>query len=117
MKIIFKFLKLFLFINLLTSCQFINKLNYPSIKNFNQSDSNSQIKNKDSMEIRISCNERGLNELLEQGWKIKKEYSEEKICSWKTVPANKKCNMERDKGCKITKPDVIGKETYYLLEK
>jgi len=25
--------------------------------------------------------------------------------------------MEKDKGCKITKPDMIGEEKIYLLEK
>ena len=115
MNNILNVLKMFLLINLLSSCQFINKFKDPSLKNFNEI--NTKNNNKETLEIRISCNEGGLNELLEKGWKIKKEYSEEKICSWKTVPANKKCNMEKDKGCKITKPDVIGKETYYLLEK
>ena len=27
------------------------------------------------------------------------------------------CDMEKDKGCKITMPDKIGEETIYLLEK
>ena len=34
------------------------------------------------------------------------------ICS-----ATKNCDMEKDKGCKITKPDRIGEEKIYLLEK
>ena len=40
-----------------------------------------------------------------------------KICTWKSVPATKDCDMEKDKGCKITKPDKIGEEKIYLLEK
>ena len=40
----------------------------------------------------------------------------EKICTWKSVPATKGCDMEKDKGCKITKPDKIGEEKIYLLE-
>ena len=48
---------------------------------------------------------------------IIKEDSQEKICTWKSVPATKDCNMEKDKGCKITKPDKIGREKIYLLEK
>ena len=40
-----------------------------------------------------------------------------KICTWKSVPATKDCDMENDKGCKITKPDKIGEEKIYLLEK
>jgi len=46
-----------------------------------------------------------------------KEDSQEKICTWKSVPATKDCNMEKDKGCKITMPDKIGEEKIYLLEK
>ena len=49
--------------------------------------------------------------------KILKEDSQEKICTWKSVPATKDCNMEKDKGCKITTPDKIGVEKIYLLEK
>ena len=72
---------------------------------------------KKIMEIRFSCGQDGLQEYLDDGWKIIKEDSQEKICTWKSVPATKDCNMEKDKGCKITKPDKIGKEKIYLLEK
>ena len=48
---------------------------------------------------------------------IVKEYSKEKICTWKSVPATKDCNLEKDKGCKITMPDKIGQEKIYLLER
>tara|TARA_Y100001968_G_scaffold54107_1_gene45212 strand:- start:15286 stop:15558 length:273 start_codon:yes stop_codon:yes gene_type:complete len=89
----------------------------PSLNDIKVRDSKSQIKKKEKLEIRISCGDGNLKELLDKGWQIKNSYTEEKVCSWKSVPANKKCDMERDKGCKITKPDVIGKEIYYLLEK
>ena len=56
-------------------------------------------------------------ENLDDGWNILKEDSQEKICTWKSIPATKDCNMEKDKGCKITKPDKIGEEKIYLLEK
>tara|TARA_B100000965_G_scaffold286440_1_gene244295 strand:- start:1863 stop:2216 length:354 start_codon:yes stop_codon:yes gene_type:complete len=117
MNNLFQAAKILILINLLTSCQFINGLKIPSINDINIKDSKSKIKKKEKLEIRISCGDGSLKELLDKGWRIQKEYSEEKVCTWKSVPANKKCNMERDKGCKITKPDVIGKETYYLLEK
>ena len=48
---------------------------------------------------------------------ILKEDYQEKICTWKSVHATKDCDMEKDKGCKITKPDKIGEEKIYLLEK
>ena len=69
------------------------------------------------MEIKFSCVEDGIKEYLDNGWIILKEDSQEKICTWTSVPATKDCDMENDKGCKITKPDKIGKEKIYLLEK
>ena len=72
---------------------------------------------KKRMEIKFSCGEDGISEYLDDGWIILKEDSQEKICTWKSVPATKDCNMEKDKGCKITKPDKIGEEKIYLLEK
>ena len=72
---------------------------------------------KKKMEIKFSCGDDGISEYLENGWIIIKEDSQEKICTWKSVPATKDCNMEKDKGCRITKPDKIGEEKIYLLEK
>ena len=60
---------------------------------------------KKRMEIKFSCGEYGISEYLNDGWKILKEDSQKKICTWKSVPATKDCNMEKDKGCKITQPD------------
>ena len=71
-----------------------------------------------SIEITISCGEdSNLQEYIDKGWNIKKEYAEEKICSWKTIAASKDCDLEKDKGCKIVQPDKIGEERIYLLEK
>ena len=72
---------------------------------------------KKRMEIKFSFGENGISEYLDDGWNILKEDSQEKICTWKSVPATKDCNMEKDKGCKITMPDRIGEEKIYLLEK
>jgi len=72
---------------------------------------------KKKMEIKFSCGEDGITDYLEDGWTILREDSQEKICTWKSVPATKDCDMEKDKGCKITKPDNIGEEKIYLLEK
>ena len=77
-----------------------------------------QSEMKNSYEITVSCGEESdLEKYINEGWRITKEYSEEKVCSWKSVPANKKCDIEKDKGCKIIKPDKIGEEKIYLLEK
>ena len=72
---------------------------------------------KDKLEIKISCNEENIGEYLKDGWKIKNKKSKEKVCSWKSMPANNTCDIEKDKGCKIIKPDNFGTETIYLLEK
>ena len=72
---------------------------------------------KQRMEIKFSCGDDGISEYLDDGWSILKEDSQEKICTWKSVPATKDCDMEKDKGCRITTPDKIGEETIYLLEK
>ena len=74
--------------------------------------------NNNSIEITISCGEENnLENYINDGWKIVKEYSEEKVCSWKTIAASKDCNLEKDKGCKLVQPDKIGEEKIYLLEK
>ena len=116
MKIIKQFPLIILVPILLSSCKTsINKElpNTDSYKNFNENP-NSE---KKRMEIKFSCGEDGISEYLDDGWNILKEDSQEKICTWKSVPATKDCNMEKDKGCKITKPDKIGEEKIYLLEK
>ena len=100
----------------LISCGGSTNKKYPinnSEKNINQN----PISKKKRMEIKFSCGNDGISEYLNDGWKILKEDSQEKICTWKSVPATKDCNMEKDKGCKITKPDKIGEEKIYLLEK
>ena len=74
--------------------------------------------NVNSIEIITSCGENSeLEQYINDGWKIKKEYSEEKVCSWKTIAASKDCDIEKDKGCKLVQPDKIGEEKIYLLEK
>ena len=72
---------------------------------------------KKRMEIKFSCGKDGISEYLDDGWIILREDSQEKICTWQSVPATKDCDMEKDKGCKITKPDKIGEEKIYILEK
>ena len=111
-----KSLNIFFIIILLSSCngEFnfnkINKKNNPLINN-------KESKTKDKLEITISCDEESIGEYIKDGWKVKNKKSKEKVCSWKSVPANNTCNIEKDKGCKIIKPDSFGSETIYLLEK
>jgi hypothetical protein len=110
------FSKIFLIIIFLTSCKTSLKKDYPIINSEENNKENENLKTK-KMEVRFSCGEKGLSKYLDDGWKIIKEDSQEKICTWKSVPATKDCNMDKDKGCKITMPDKVGEEKIYLLEK
>ena len=116
MHIIKKFPQIILMTIFLSSCRTsINNEN--PIKNLDKQINETSNLEKKRMEIKFSCGEDGISEYLDDGWNILKEESQEKICTWKSVPATKDCDMENDKGCKITKPDKIGKEKIYLLEK
>ena len=116
MKKIKEFSQIFLVLIFLTSCRSSINKDLPLIKN----EADIIPKNnheKKRMELKFSCGDDGISKYLDNGWINLKEDSQEKICTWKSVPASKDCNMEKDKGCKITKPDKIGKEKIYLLEK
>ena len=116
MNLIKQFLQIILIAVFLSSCRTsIDKENQRKNSENNINEISSSEKKR--MEIKFSCEEDGISEYLDDGWKILKEDSQEKICTWKSVPATKDCNMEKDKGCKITKPDKIGREKIYLLEK
>ena len=116
MKKIKKFSKILFIVIFLNSCSTSIIKEYPK----NNTDDNLNEKTdseKKRMEIKFSCGEDGISEYLDDGWIVLREESQEKICTWKSVPASINCDMERDKGCKITKPDKIGEEKIYFLEK
>ena len=108
-----KYLRLIFLTLLLASCSVKDHL----IKTKPNNEKNIKSNSNKKLEISISCGKGSIDEFISEGWVVKKKYSEEKICSWKSVPANNKCDMDLDKGCKITKPDKIGVEVFYLLEK
>ena len=116
MKIIKQVPMLILIAIFLISCRTSTNKEYPT-NNLEKNIEDNPNSEKKRMEIKFSCGEDGISEYLDDGWNILKEDSQEKICTWKSVPATKDCNMEKDKGCKITKPDKIGEEKIYLLEK
>ena len=116
MRKIIKLTQIFLVLVSLNSCS--NPMN----KNYEKDDSEKLFKEnvsleKNRIELKFSCGDEGISKYIDDGWIILKEDSQEKICTWKSVPATKDCDMEKDKGCKITKPDKIGEEKIYLLEK
>ena len=116
MKKIKQFSQILLITVFLISCKSSIKKESPR-NNFEDNIFESTNSEKKRMEIKFSCGDDGISEYLNAGWIILKEDSQEKICTWKSVPATKDCDMEKDKGCKITKPDKIGEEKIYLLEK
>ena len=116
MSIIKHLSRILLIVIFLSSCKTsINK--EPPKKNLEKNIKEKTNSEKKRIEIKFSCEDDDISEYLNDGWKILKEDSQEKICTWKSVPATKDCNMEKDKGCKITMPDKIGKEKIFLLEK
>jgi len=116
MKKVKNFSQILLISIFLISCKTSINKEYP-IKNLEEKINDKPNSEKKRMQVKFSCGEDGISEYLDDGWVIFKEDSQEKICTWKSVPATKDCDMEKDKGCKITKPDRIGKEKIYLLEK
>ena len=116
MKIIKQFSQILLITIFLSSCSSVINKESP-INNLDENFVEDANLEKKRMEIKFSCGEDGISEYLDDGWNILKENSQETICTWKSVPATKNCDMEKDKGCKITKPDNIGEEKIYLLEK
>ena len=116
MKIIKQFPLIILIAIFLISCR-TSTIKENPINNLEKNIDKNLNSEKKRMEIKFSCGENGISEYLDDGWNILKEDSQEKICTWKSVPATKDCNMEKDKGCKITQPDKIGKEKIYVLEK
>ena len=118
MKIYKKFIYLFLIISFISGCKTLENTTTRIKNNLGIESSKQKTKTKNTVEIIVSCGEdNDLEDYINEGWNIKKEYSEEKICSWKAVAATKNCNIDKDKGCKIIKPDIIGEEKIYLLEK
>ena len=116
MKIIKQVSILILIATFLISCRTSTNKEYPT-NNLEKNIEDNPNSEKKRMEIKFSCGEEGISEYLDDGWIIIKEDSQEKICTWKSFAATKDCDMEKDKGCKITKPDDIGEEKIYLLEK
>ena len=116
MKNIIKFFPLLVGLLIISSCKTLtNKDTF--IDESKENIKKSSRSEKNQLEIRFSCGEDGISKYTDNGWVVVKEYTEEKICTWKSVAATKDCDMEKDKGCKITKPDKIGKEKIYLLER
>ena len=71
----------------------------------------------ESIEIKISCNRDTIQKYIDSGWKVVNTTTSEVPCSWKSTKSSPDCDIDRDKGCSITVPDLIGDEIKYLLER
>ena len=111
-----QFSQIFLVLIFLSSCKTSINNNKSKI-NLEENIKEKNNLDKKRMEIKFSCGKDKISEYLDDGWIIINQESQEKICTWKSIPATKDCDMEKDKGCKITTPDKIGEEKIYLLEK
>ena len=116
MKYIIRFFPILVVLLIISSCKTLTKKD-TFIDESNENIKKSSSSENNQLEIRFSCGEDGISKYTDNGWVVVKEYTEEKICTWKSVAATKDCDMEKDKGCKITKPDKIGQEKIYLLER
>ena len=117
MKLIKNFSQILLIAIFISSCKTSINKDYPIINSEENVNQNVTSTERTRIEIKFSCVDDGISKYLDDGWIIIEENSKEKICTWKSVPATKDCNIEKDKGCKLTKPDKIGEEKIYLLEK
>ena len=108
-------LHLYLTISLLASCS-----TYTPIKDLDDNqlkDTNKNIKPKESLIVTDKCNSNSIGKYIKLGWSIEKKDITDITCKWKSVPANQNCDVNRDKGCKITIPDIKGKQIKYYLTK
>ena len=111
MKRVKQFSQIFLVFILLTSCR--SSINNDDLKINSEGNINENANSeKKRMEIKFSCGEDKISEYLNNGWSILKEDSQEKICTWKSVPATKDCDLEEDKGCKITNQIKLEKRKF-----
>ena len=92
MKRIKQFAQIFLITIFLSSCKTSINKQSPIINSEEKINKNANSEKK-RMEIKFSCGDNGISEYLNDGWIILKEDSQEKICTWKSVPATNDCNM------------------------
>ena len=108
MKII-NFTSLFFVIFLLSSCKTVMDKNQ-KLNNSEENIMKTDNPEKSQMEVRFSCGDNSIKKFTDDGWTIINESIEEKYVLGNR--AIKDYDMEKDKGCKITTPDKIGKKKF-----
>ena len=111
---------------LLTGCETVDQIKEWSIPIINSTkksiqllDSSNEIKTEviEKKTISIACGKGDIKVYLEEGWKIKSSTKQEVVCTWKNTTSRKGCNINKDKGCKITVPDKMGEQIIYSLQR
>ncbi len=98
-----------------TSCNNTDQMN--NKKNRNIIDKSQKSQEKELIKVKIRCNNKLIKEYINKGWQIEKKAERNVTCTWKSITANSSCDIEKDKGCKLTVPDKIGKEYIYTLSR
>ena len=108
-------LGILMLMTIISGCSSLQKLKEIRIPNLKSS----QIKQTVTVNktIAISCEKGDIQEYIDEGWVIKSQKSQEVVCSWKSQKAKKNCDIDKDKGCKITVPDKRGEQIIYYLER
>ena len=96
---------------LLSSCQ--KDVNIKP--NIQENSNEGSIEPRNEITVKVLCNKGTIQSYLDSGWRVIDRKEKDITCSWKTIQATKGCNLEKDKGCRITVPDKKGKETIYTL--
>ncbi len=102
---------------LLSGCELklqekLNEIKIPLLKR-----DQSQKKIIEKKTVFVAWNKGQIEDYKKQGWEIIKSETEDITCTWKTKRAKRGCNLDKDKGCRITIPDQIGKRIKYSLER
>tara|TARA_Y100001968_G_C18959462_1_gene526965 strand:+ start:20 stop:364 length:345 start_codon:yes stop_codon:yes gene_type:complete len=71
---------------------------------------------KKTQKLKFKCTKDLISSYTNSGWKVIKKKEKKVVCSWKSIPANSRCDINNDKGCKITLPDKYGMEIIYIIE-
>ena len=108
---------LLILLPLTAGCEKLEKLKNINIKMPKLYPTNIQKTITETKTVAISCNKGNIEVYKDQGWKVKDTKTQEVVCSWKTKRAKRGCNIDKDKGCKITVPDVTGEQVIYYLER
>ena len=69
------------------------------------------------IELDFTCTEVNIDDYVKDGWKVTDVTEKDVTCTWKSIKATPNCNLEKDKGCRITVPDKKGKKVNYVLIK